>query len=77
MSDGDGGFDPRDVLIDEDAPSVAERAKNLVPWLPDPHQCDECGAYCDATHEYVAEQAMQVDIWKCPECESRYYRDRV
>jgi hypothetical protein len=73
--------DPRDWLIDDDADeSVADAAerhtKTLVPWLPDPHQC-ECGAYCDTSHEYVAEQADYLDVWHCPECDRRYHRDRV
>ena len=72
MSDG---FDLQQAV--EQAQDGVERAgKSLVPWLPDPHQCD-CGAYTNATHEYVASQAMYMDIWKCPECGTRYYRDRL
>lgn len=59
------------------AETVERQGKVLIPWLPDPYTCDDCGAYCDATEEYVDQQAMIVDVWKCPECESRYYRDSV
>lgn len=54
---------------------ASNQAKNLIPWLPDPHTCS-CGVYTDATVEYVERQAMPVKIWKCPSCGSRYYRDR-
>jgi len=60
----------------KDKATDVEDVKNLCPWLEDPHQCD-CGAYCDSTHEYVEEQAMYMDVWKCPKCGDRYYRDRV
>jgi len=52
-----------------------EETKNLCPWLPDPHKCS-CGAYCDATKDFVESQALVMDIWKCPECGDRYYRNR-
>jgi len=54
---------------------VEEETKNLCPWLPDPHKCD-CGAYCDATQDYVESQALVMDIWLCPECDARYFRNR-
>ena len=56
--------------------SAKSATKNLCPWLPDPHVCDSCGAYCDATVDYVAQQADYMDVWECPECEARYYRNR-
>ena len=56
--------------------SAKSATKNLCPWLPDPHVCDECGTYCDATVDYVASQALHMDVWQCPECEARYYRNR-
>ena len=52
-----------------------QETKNLCPWLPDPHKCD-CGAYCDATQDFVASQALVMEIWLCPECGARYYRNR-
>jgi hypothetical protein len=60
------------TLNDTDADDEAT-VRGLIPWLPDPHKCD-CGAYCEATSGYVQTQAMIMDIWVCPECESRYYR---
>ena len=56
--------------------SAKSATKNLCPWLPDPHTCQQCGAYCDASMGYVAEQAMTVRTWECPDCGSRYYRHR-
>ena len=56
--------------------SAKSATKNLCPWLPDPHTCQECGAYCDATTDYVQQQAMVVEIWECPDCGSRFYRNR-
>lgn len=48
----------------------------LIPWLPTPHRC-ECGAYCEADVQYVAAQAMAVEVWVCPDCGARYYRDEA
>jgi len=53
-----------------------QETKNLCPWLPDPFRCDSCNSYCDATQDYVASQALVMDIWKCPECDARYFRNR-
>ena len=67
----------RPIEAAEKAVSSAKSAtKNLCPWLPDPHVCDECGTYCDATVDYVAQQADYMDVWECPECEARYFRNR-
>ena len=52
-----------------------KETKVLCDWLPDPKICESCGAYTDATEDFVAEQAMIVEIWECPECGDRYYRD--
>jgi hypothetical protein len=56
--------------VDKKLPDVA----GLIPWLPTPHRC-ECGAYCTADVQYVESQGMPVDVWVCPDCETRYYRD--
>ena len=66
-----------DLPTIDDAKETVSKARGLVPWLEDPHQC-ECGEYCEATTEYVGEQAMYVDVWVCPndDCGARYYRDR-
>ena len=67
-------FSIQDVVDAKD--KATEQTKRLVPWLDDPHVCDECGAYCDASMGYVQEQAMTVRTWECPQCNSRYYRHR-
>jgi len=61
---------------------ATERAKNLIPWLADPKECEECGRYCDATRAYDARTAAfypngRRPVWECPECETLYYRERV
>jgi hypothetical protein len=61
------------TLTDSDE-SDESTVRGLIPWLPDPHQCD-CGAYCEATRGYVQRQAMHMDIWECPDCENRYFRE--
>jgi hypothetical protein len=53
-----------------------QETKNLCPWLEDPYRCDSCNSYCDATEDFVESQALVMDIWKCPECGDRYYRNR-
>ena len=58
----------------EAAETVREESKTLIPWLPDPYVCDDCGRYCDAEREFVANQAMVMDVWVC-ECGRRYHRD--
>lgn len=62
--------------LEETGEKVEQATKNLIPWLEDPRQC-ECGAYCDATTGYVERMASYEDIWECPDCERRYYRDRI
>jgi len=59
----------------DDAQDAVEKATGLIPWLEDPREC-KCGHYCEAQTEYVGEQASYMDIWVCPECGNRYYRDR-
>lgn len=54
--------------------AVVDRARGAVSWLGG-HRCDACGAGCEPGREYVEEQAMVCDVWVCPECGSRFYRD--
>ena len=74
-------MDKEDLLIDvENAVEGAKKStRNLVPWLEDPKTCEECGVYCLSTHEYVDAKGTvgYTDVWRCPECGKRYYRDRV
>lgn len=61
---------------DGEGGSPGPRGAGLLWWLEDPYECDECGAYCEATREYVAAQALpDVPVWSCPDCDARYYRD--
>jgi ribosomal protein L37AE/L43A len=60
----------------EPGESVRETVRSLLPWLPEPHACGECGAYCEQSVEYVATQAEYLPVWVCPECDNRYYRER-
>jgi hypothetical protein len=53
-----------------------EETKNLCPWLESPHTCPKCSVYCDAERSYVESQAMIMRVWKCPECDARYFRNR-
>jgi DNA-directed RNA polymerase subunit RPC12/RpoP len=75
---GDGfSLDSLKESAQEASDAVERNTKTLCPWLEDPHVCGECGAHCDSTRNYVESQVMIMDIWKCPECGSRYYRERV
>jgi len=71
MSDDEDTFSISDVINPDT--DTRQNARRLIPWLPDPHQCD-CGVYCEAKDEFVQEQAMIMPVWVCPECESRFYR---
>ena len=66
---------PIQKAIEQGTEAIEETLKVLCSWLEDPHTC-ECGAYCDAEVEYVQSQAMYMDIWRCPNCGERYYRNR-
>ena len=67
---------PIQKAIESGTEAIEQTSKVLCSWLEDPHTCDECGAYCDATVEYVEAQVSYMDIWKCPECDARYFRNR-
>ena len=56
--------------------SAKSATKNLCPWLEPPFKCPQCNVYCDAEVDYVREQAIPVKIWRCTECNSRFYRHR-
>jgi len=60
----------------EAAESARETVKNLCPWLESPHKCPDCDRYCDAERDYVESQAMEIRIWRCPQCNQRFYRNR-
>lgn len=70
-------------FVDDDSnvsDAVSKATKTLVPWLPDPYTCDDCGVYCDAVRAYDPEQAAfypngEAPAWECPECEATYRRE--
>lgn len=56
--------------------SVKSKAKGkLLDWLPR-HECDNCGAICEADTQYIERQASIEPVWQCPDesCGKRYYR---
>jgi len=52
--------------------AVKGRARNLLPWLPDPYSCDECGSLCNAEFVYNPKTAAfdqgACPAWVCPSC---------
>jgi hypothetical protein len=54
---------------------VEQQARNLIPWLENPYECDHCGQLCYAEEQYVESQALEMKVWQCRECDSRYYRE--
>lgn len=49
--------------------------RTLIPWLPDPLPCPECGSLTYATDAYSANQACYVPAWECRECGVKMHRD--
>jgi len=65
--------------LGEGATDAKESVRNLVPWLPDPYKCPECGVYCTTSRKYDPRTAAfhpggMAPSWKCPECGSEYRR---
>jgi hypothetical protein len=61
--------------------AVKSKARNLVPWLEAPYQCDDCGVYCMAERTYDPQRAAfhpmgMAPCWSCPECNTDYVRER-
>lgn len=54
---------------------VGNYARNLVPWLPSPMTCPDCGVLCRADTVYDPRMCEYTEAWVCPSCESRFYRD--
>ena len=58
------------------ADAIQQTARQLLPWLPDPPTCDECGAMLYASETFDPREAMYVASWECRECDaSDVYRD--
>jgi len=64
--------------LSESTETASQTVRNLLSWLPNPHQCQECGTYCESGVTYDSQLCMPVDAWICPneECEMEYYRER-
>jgi transcription elongation factor Elf1 len=61
--------------------AIQAKAKTLVPWLPNPFECPECGVYTDAERCYDPQRAAfysmgMAPCWECPECGRQFQRDR-
>lgn len=66
--------------LSEVAKQAKGTARSLLPWLPDPFECPDCGVFCEATRVYDPQQAAfhpmgMCPAWECPECEMYYRRD--
>lgn len=53
---------------------VSNSVKGLLPWLPDPYRCDDCGVFCEASASYDYQMYEYTPSWECPECNSKYRR---
>ena len=42
---------PIQKALESGTEAIEQTSKVLCPWLPDPHTCENCGAYCDAEVE--------------------------
>jgi len=67
--------DASDVAEDA-ADAVRGHGRTLIPWLPDPPECHECGSMMYADVVFDPEFAEHVDAWVCQQCDARpQYRD--
>ena len=68
-----------DVPTFSDAEDAAETAKShgrkLLPWLPTPPDCEQCGAMMYASETYDPQEVRYVRSWKCKECGVEIYRN--
>jgi len=55
--------------------AVRDHGRTLLPWLPDPPQCD-CGALMYADETFDPRYAEYVNCWTCRNCDAPdRYRD--
>ena len=45
--------------------SVQEHGRNLIPWLPDPPNCERCGAMMYATVTFDSRMVQYTNAWEC------------
>ena len=68
-----------DLPTFSDAEDAADRAKQhgrkLLPWLPTPPDCEECGAMMYAGETFDPQEVRYVRCWECKECGRQTYRD--
>lgn len=67
------------VDTEADGQNLTQRARGLIPWLPDPHECPYCGVFCVTGVGYDPLQAAfhggQSPVWRCRECGREYRRE--
>lgn len=69
-------MDVPEFNTDDVTDAAHETARNLIPWLPDPHTCQDCGTLCKAGRTFDPLLVEATDCWRCPECGAEYYRER-
>lgn len=63
---------------DDVADAVRDHGRTLLPWLPDPPQCEACNSLLYADVTFDPGQVEYVNCWTCrnPECDAPdRYRD--
>jgi RNase P subunit RPR2 len=59
------------------ADAVRDHARTLLPWLPDPPECPQCGALMYADVTFDPKMVEHVNCWTCRNCDApdRYRED--
>jgi len=70
-------FDDATDAVSEAAGTARHQGRTLIPWLPDPPTCDECGALLYADVTFDPRMVEHVNCWTCRECDApdRYRND--
>lgn len=66
--------DAKDETVESVKNATSKLNLYINGWFRD-FNCDECGSTCVATTEFVREQCIPMNIWKCENCGARYYRE--
>lgn len=61
--------------VDDVGDAVQQRGRTLIPWLPDPQNCPECGSLMYAGETFDPRMVETVACWTCRECGTETYRD--